>query len=44
MIKTKISLLSHRGPDNEKFGFKQKCNFGHTKLSIIDYLMFLHER
>ena len=37
-IKSKISLLSHRGPDNEKIWISNSKNviFGHTKLSIID--------
>lgn len=37
-IKSKIKLLNHRGPDEEKVWISENKNiiFGHTKLSIID--------
>lgn len=35
-FKESLSLLFHRGPDNQAYIIKDKICFGHTRLSIID--------
>ena len=36
LFKKSLTLLNHRGPDNQSIYSYKNCLFGHTRLSIID--------